>query len=558
MVGILLTSTALATEGWRNGWINWLTLLLVVNIVFLLLALLRTQGLVSVVRESLGGKRNSVTETTIANFFNEVKHREAEVDTAIGAVKEIGQDAFPGLISHLKNDHIKNSLLVTHEKISALRKNERENNWITQGIASVTGVKHQGNDIADYALQIISGTVKYLHANQGGFFIVKQDEGDTYFELLASYAYDKKKKKISLGEGLIGQVYYEKRVILVTKVPDDYVKITSGLGGSLPCCICIVPLVSDGKVYGAVEIASFQKLQPFEIEYLEKVGENVGYNLKSIDGHLRTEQLLADSQQMAQEVKSQEEELRQNMEELAATQEQMQRKQAEMDAVLASLSALELDAAGIILSANPVFLGITGYENSDLNNKPYLNLISRQGNDRLQYEMMWKSLMSGKTFSGEFRILNSDGKELWMVGNFTPLLGQNGKPYKVMVISLFTTQDKEKLLELQEMMSALKNCFAIAEINPDLTFKSANELFLSELGIKRVELKKLKLKDTFHNGSFHEVENYFKSNSNYANNLDISLQCKNGEVRPFSVTLTKISSNDQLKKGIMILRKPEH
>ena len=126
---------------------------------------------------------------------------------------------------------------------------------------------------------------------------------------------------------MIGQAYYERDAIYITEVPNDYLKVTSGLGEALPRCICVVPLLSEGSIYGAIEIASFEKLSTHEIRYLRQAGESVGYNLHAIAGNARTERLLKESQEMAQEVKSQEEELRQNMEELTATQETMAREQ---------------------------------------------------------------------------------------------------------------------------------------------------------------------------------------------------------------------------------------
>ena len=498
-----------------------------------------------------------LNESNVLETVKGLSAFQSEINQAVSSIKQIGQDDFGNTLTGLKNESIKISLLETHSKIVELRKAESENNWITQGIASIADLKHKNNNIEEYSFQIISSVVKYLKANQGGFFILKDENGQDYFELTASYAYEKKRfveKRIYPGEGLIGEAYYEKDAIYITEVPKDYLKITSGLGEALPRCICVVPLLSEGNIYGAIEIASFEKLQPYQLDYLRKLGESVGYNLHAMEGNARTERLLSESQKMAQEVKSQEEELRQNMEELTATQEQMGRKQAEIDSVLASLSVLELDTAGTILSANSVFTGITGYEEHELIQKPYQKLIPELSNDRMQFDMMWSSILSGRTFSGEFKIRNQEGEDMWMLGNFTPLLDGSGKPYKIMLVSLFNTQEKEKLLELQEMVSAFKLSFPMVEINTDLTFKTANDLFLSELGIKKMELRKLLVEDTLYNGSYQKLQNYFSSKNTAADTLELSLRNKSGVVKQFSVTLLKVSINERLKKGLMILR----
>lgn len=559
-IGIVLLLTVAALEMWQYGLLQWHLLILVFSIVLLFIAHQKNRKLSRLIKGGLGISQSNAIESRLSDYFKTAQESEAAMGKAISAIRHMGQNEFPDLVKDLNHEHIRASLLDTHHSISTLRKKEQENNWTTQGVAAISRLKHQESNVSDYALHVITTIVKYLKANQGGFFRLNENGSDSTFELSGCYAYERRKyleKKIGLGEGLLGQLYYEREIILLTEIPNDYLKITSGLGAALPSFVCLVPLLSEGKMYGAIEIASFRKLENFEIEYLKAVSEVIAYNLKSIENHQQTEKLLLESQQMATEVKSQEEELRQNMEELVATQEEMSRKQREMDAVLASLAVIELDINGCILEANSIFLGITGYETRELTARPYIDLMTKQGNDRMQYDLMWSSLMEGRTFSGEFKILNKAGKEIWMLGNFTPLLDTTRKPYKIMVISMFTTQDKEKVIELQETVNALKNCFPIAEINPDLTFKSANDLFLTELGVKRLELKKLLLKDTFHNGSFKKVENYFSDQSSLANTMKIDLQRKNGEIHPFLAILSKVTNNDKLKKGILILQKPE-
>lgn len=503
-----------------------------------------------------GVDMRSDEESIIRKLHAEARERDA-AEVMVAGINHIGEEQFLNFVADIKNAQIKLALQQTHEKIVELRRKENEQNWVTQGIAAVAEIKNKTTDITEYASQVMTTVVKMLRANQGSFFVVKKEGTDEYFELAATYAYGKKKhlqQRINLGEGLIGQAYYERDTIYMTEVPRDYVKITSGLGEALPRCICVVPLLSEGQIYGAIEVASFQKLESYQIQYLTKLAEGVAYNLHAIEVAARTEQLLTESQQMANEVKSQEEELRQNMEELTATQEQMDRKQKEIDAVLDTLSVVELDMNGVIQTTNAIFRRITGYNEKDLAHNPYINLIPEQGNDRKQFEMMWASLSSGQTFSGEFKLLNREGAETWMTGNFTPLLDASGKPYKVTLVTLFNTQEKEKLLELQETVTALKECFPIAEINPDFSFKTANDLFLSELGVRKMDLRKMIARDTFHNGSFQKVVGYFQSRASDAGNMELSLLNKNGEVKQFNAALLKVNANDRLKKGLLILK----
>ncbi len=135
-----------------------------------------------------------------------------------------------------------------------------------------------------------------------------------------------KEKRIEIGEGLVGQAVLEKEYIYLTNVPDNYVSITSGLGQANPKSVLIIPLKSDEKVLGVMEFASFKIFNEYEIEFLEKVGENIVASIISAQINEKTSYLLEQSQQQTEEMRAQEEEMRQNMEELQATQEEIHRK----------------------------------------------------------------------------------------------------------------------------------------------------------------------------------------------------------------------------------------
>src|SRR5690606_30533085 len=129
------------------------------------------------------------------------------------------------------------------------------------------------------------------------------------------YAYDRHRygeKRISIMEGLIGQAALEKDYIYLTDVPEDYISISSGLGYAKPSVVIIYPLIYQENVYGVLEMASFRKLKPFEIDFLGKFTEALAASISSSRTAEQTRQLLEESRQMAEEMKAQEEELRQN------------------------------------------------------------------------------------------------------------------------------------------------------------------------------------------------------------------------------------------------------
>jgi transcriptional regulator with GAF, ATPase, and Fis domain len=256
---------------------------------------------------------------------------------------EIGRGNYNSQFKPLSEDDVLgNSLLRMRDDLKAAtiedakRKLEDEHrNWASSGIAKFSDILRTNNDKLDIlSYNIISNLVNYLGANQGGIFIVNDnDRTHIYIEMLACYAYNHKKylqKNLEIGEGLIGRCLKEQETIYLTDIPDNYIKITSGLGTANPKGLLLVPLAMNDDVFGVIELASFLEIQPYQIEFVEKIADSIASTLSTVKINIQTTKLLEQSRIQAEELASQEEEMRQNMEELRATQEQSSRKEEEL------------------------------------------------------------------------------------------------------------------------------------------------------------------------------------------------------------------------------------
>jgi putative methionine-R-sulfoxide reductase with GAF domain len=267
------------------------------------------------------------------NYLMNLAGREKEQVEMIAAyINNLGSGNLAASLSEqFQNKSLLETLHAFRDNLVTEREKAEKRQWVNEGLAKFGELLRQHENLNELGYSVVKNLVEYCKLTQGGIFIIT--EGDKpVLELTGCYAYERKKfleKKIEPGQGLIGQCYLERERILLYKVPQDYVHITSGLGDANPTCLILLPLKTEDTIEGVIEMAGFRRFEPHELEFLEKVCESTATVFKNVKNAERTKRLLQASQEQAEIMRAQEEEMRQNMEELAATQEEMQRKEQE-------------------------------------------------------------------------------------------------------------------------------------------------------------------------------------------------------------------------------------
>ncbi|MCQ2250189.1 MAG: GAF domain-containing protein [Bacteroidales bacterium] len=362
------------------------------------------------------------------------------------------------------SDVLGNSLLEMRSNLykSQLEDEKRQHEdslrkWANEGLTQFAEILRQStSNIHDLANNVLKNLIHFLDANQGGLFLYNDtDKEDIHLELVSSYAYNqerKKKKKIYLGEGLIGTCAIEKSYVYLTDLPNDYLTITSGLGGSNPSSLLIMPLKVEETIFGVLEIASFKKMERHEIDFVEKVSESIASTLSIAKINQRTAELLAQSQQQAEEMASQEEEMRQNLEELQATQEESARKEAEMQSILnavhSSSLVIEYDLLGHITSVNDSFCRTLNIQREQAIGRNQDEFRDENDSYSMQDSDFWSRIKEGEVIKRTDKYLVS-GEEHWLQQVFTPILDSDGFPYKILNMATDITNTKKQEIELQ-------------------------------------------------------------------------------------------------------------
>ncbi|MBN1180769.1 MAG: GAF domain-containing protein [Bacteroidales bacterium] len=213
---------------------------------------------------------------------------------------------------------------------------ERVQKWFNEGLAKFSDIlSKEKNNIGQLTQQLITNIVEYIDVIQGGIFLVNDEqEEDQFLELVASYSYNKEKlekKKFYPGEGQVGVCYKSKEVLQVGNLPESYSKMSSGLGQTTINNLLLVPLKRDDTIIGVIELASFNKVEQFRVEFLEKLSENIVSVIATVKANSLIQNMLTKTQLQAEQMQAQEEELRQNMEEMQATQDEADRREKKLE-----------------------------------------------------------------------------------------------------------------------------------------------------------------------------------------------------------------------------------
>ncbi|NOU18768.1 MAG: PAS domain-containing protein [Bacteroidales bacterium] len=394
--------------------------------------------------------------------------------------------------------NLRDNLKVSKQEEITRRNEDEQRNWIAEGMAKFGEILRSDNDnMEELSYQVISNLVKYIDANQGGFYLLEDnDPGDKHFLQTACYAYERRKfadQRVEWGEGIVGTCALEAQTIFLKKVPDSYLNITSGLGRANPKCLLVVPLKVRDEIHGVLEIATFNVFEKYQIDFIEKVAESIASTIATVKINIRTSKLLRESQNQSEILAAQEEQMRQNMEELQATQEEASRQAEKFisftNSVNHTLIRAEYDVNGTLLYANTRFLNKLEYSsNSEVEGKHIYMFINKK--DRLWFDDLWKNLAKGgKHFEGDMKHVTRSGKDLWTIATYTCVRNQFGGVEKVLFLAIDTTDQKKQSLDFEGQINALNISSIKSEFSPTGELLDANEKFLATTGYNFHEAK---------------------------------------------------------------------
>ncbi|HEX8011270.1 MAG TPA: HAMP domain-containing protein, partial [Casimicrobiaceae bacterium] len=210
----------------------------------------------------------------------------------------------------------------TNEMIRNLRDTTRKNtetDWLKTNLAKFSRMLQGQKDLNTVGRLILTELAPVVSAQHALFYVLDASGEQPGLKRLASYGsvgQSALSNRVELGEGLVGQCAVDKEKILLSNVPVDYIRISSGLGSAPPQNILVLPVIFEGQVKGVLELASFDRFSPTHEAFLDQLTESIGIVINTIEANTRTEDLLKQSQSLAHELQSRQQELQQTNQEL--------------------------------------------------------------------------------------------------------------------------------------------------------------------------------------------------------------------------------------------------
>ncbi|KAA0687898.1 response regulator [Azospirillum brasilense] len=269
----------------------------------------------------LGGQAKVPGATGVwGDLTDNVNQLAANLTTQVRAIAEVATAVTKGDLTRSIAVEASGEVAALKDNINEMIRNLRdttqknaEQDWLKTNIAKFTRMLQGERDLVTVTNMILSEIAPLVNAQHGVLYVTSRDGDEPVLDLVASYALKERDglgTRFTLKQGLVGQCAHEKKPILLTNVPKDYVRISSGLGEAAPLNIIVLPVLFENEVNAVLELASFGHFSETHRSFLEQLTESIGIVLNTIATNMRTEGLLKQSQRLTAELQSQQEELK--------------------------------------------------------------------------------------------------------------------------------------------------------------------------------------------------------------------------------------------------------
>ncbi|MEQ9501676.1 MAG: response regulator [Deltaproteobacteria bacterium] len=234
----------------------------------------------------------------------------------------------------------------------ATERSERDQ-WLQTGQSDLLERMRGGPAVDVLARRVLAYAAERVEAPVGAMYAATED-GSLRRSAVFGIAADDVVETIRPGEGFIGEIANARRAVFDLDVSSNPVRGTYGLGEILLKRVAVIPLVSDDRVRGVLQLALARPLDELRQDWLTSIAENVAIAMGAAESRAMMKVLLERSEVQSKALREQAEELRTSNEELEvsrkeieARNEALERQQRELEIASAEIEerAQQLDRA---------------------------------------------------------------------------------------------------------------------------------------------------------------------------------------------------------------------
>ena len=204
--------------------------------------------------------------------------------------------------------------------------------WMRDGQSRLAAQGLGQMELPQLSSRLLQFMARYLDVAVGALYVQRPDGT---LERQASYGFshedDDKGRVLRHGEGLAGQAVQTGRTLHLEQLPENYIKVASGLGSGAPQQLVVLPVLSDATVNGVVELGFLRSVGRRELDFLDLVAGNIGSAIDATMGRQRLAEVLSETQALNEQLQVQQEELRTTNEELEEQSRVLERSQANLE-----------------------------------------------------------------------------------------------------------------------------------------------------------------------------------------------------------------------------------
>jgi len=158
-------------------------------------------------------------------------------------------------------------------------------------------------------------------------------------------------------------------------------------------------------------------------------------------------------------------------------------------AVDRSLAVIELELDGTIVTANQNFLDLMGYALEGIEGQHHRIFCTPEHAESPEYADLWSQLRAGQPVQAEFHRVTQSGRDVWLQATYTPVLGEDGAPVRVVKLASDVTAATVSAAETSGKIAAMDRSQAVVELDLDGRVITANENFLATMGYTLPEIR---------------------------------------------------------------------